>query len=293
MTALDTKAFPGNTYTTTRPTGARVFVRPNQYEAGRANIAVYNWDRQSAIDVDLGASSRPAPCTRCVTPKTTSALPSWRPSTTEAWFASPCPGSVREPCRSPCVPSYRTGLQRLRRSHAHRSVNSRENGLPHGDSETALSHPHADSNQGGTHRDSHANSNNPAPTATPRELPPRRRPRRLPTRTPTKPAPTATPTRTPTKPAPTATPKGPSATPKPCAPTPTPTPTGLGAIGPTARALRNQRTNLDAGVADSGVPHKNAGVVGTPADTDTFCRRTKPDTAGGEPPDGPRARIEL
>ena len=54
VTALDTKAFPGNTYTTTRPTGTRVFVRPNQYEAGRANIAVYNWDRQSAIDVDLG-----------------------------------------------------------------------------------------------------------------------------------------------------------------------------------------------------------------------------------------------
>ena len=61
---------------------------------------------------------------------------------------------------------------------------------------------------------------------------------------------------------------------------------------PRARFGTN-RTNLDAGVADSGVPHKNAGVVGTPADADTFCRRTKPDTAGGEPPDGPRASIEL
>ena len=37
----------------TRPTGTRVLVRPNQYEAGRANIAVYNWDRQSFIDVNL------------------------------------------------------------------------------------------------------------------------------------------------------------------------------------------------------------------------------------------------
>ena len=45
VTALDAQAFPNNTYTTTRPTGTRVFVRPNQYEAGRANIAVYNWDR--------------------------------------------------------------------------------------------------------------------------------------------------------------------------------------------------------------------------------------------------------
>ena len=30
--------------TTRRPSGVRVFVRPNQYEAGRANIIVYNWD---------------------------------------------------------------------------------------------------------------------------------------------------------------------------------------------------------------------------------------------------------
>ncbi len=55
VTALDVKAFPNNTYTTTRPTGARVLVRKNQYEAGRANIAVYNWDRKSFIDVDLGS----------------------------------------------------------------------------------------------------------------------------------------------------------------------------------------------------------------------------------------------
>ncbi len=37
--------FPGNTYYgSTRPTGVKVFVRPNAYEAGRANIVVYNWD---------------------------------------------------------------------------------------------------------------------------------------------------------------------------------------------------------------------------------------------------------
>jgi hypothetical protein len=53
-TALNVTAFPNNTFTTTRPTGTRVFVRPNQYEAGRANIAVYNWDRKSSVDVDLG-----------------------------------------------------------------------------------------------------------------------------------------------------------------------------------------------------------------------------------------------
>lgn len=32
-----------------RPTGAHVAVRKNQYEAGRAHIAVFNWDLQSAI----------------------------------------------------------------------------------------------------------------------------------------------------------------------------------------------------------------------------------------------------
>jgi len=36
-----------------RPTGARVFVRPNQYEPGRANVIVYNWDLDKTVDVDL------------------------------------------------------------------------------------------------------------------------------------------------------------------------------------------------------------------------------------------------
>jgi hypothetical protein len=52
-TALSAVSFPGNTFTTARPSGTRVFVRPNQYEAGRANVAVYNWDRQSFVDVSL------------------------------------------------------------------------------------------------------------------------------------------------------------------------------------------------------------------------------------------------
>jgi hypothetical protein len=35
------------------PTGTRVFVRPNLYEAGRATVIVYNWGRQSAVSVNL------------------------------------------------------------------------------------------------------------------------------------------------------------------------------------------------------------------------------------------------
>jgi hypothetical protein len=36
-----------------RPTGTRVFVRPNRYEPGRAHIAVFNWDNLSSVDLDL------------------------------------------------------------------------------------------------------------------------------------------------------------------------------------------------------------------------------------------------
>lgn len=41
-----------------RPTGVKVFVRPNRYEAGRANIAVYNWDRAGSVSIDLSGVLR-------------------------------------------------------------------------------------------------------------------------------------------------------------------------------------------------------------------------------------------
>ena len=57
------KDFPGwkaatgfdstSSYAAGRPTGIRVFIRPNLYQAGRANIAVYNWDRANSVNVDL------------------------------------------------------------------------------------------------------------------------------------------------------------------------------------------------------------------------------------------------
>src|SRR5262249_31420805 len=45
--------YPNNTYYSSRPTGVHVFLRPNQYEAGRANITVYNWDLLNSVSVDL------------------------------------------------------------------------------------------------------------------------------------------------------------------------------------------------------------------------------------------------
>lgn len=47
-------AYPNNTFATARPSGLRVFVRPNRYEQGRAHVAIFNWDRLSSVPVDLG-----------------------------------------------------------------------------------------------------------------------------------------------------------------------------------------------------------------------------------------------
>lgn len=38
-----------------KPEGVQVFVRPNRYEAGRANIVVYNWDRRDQVAVDVSS----------------------------------------------------------------------------------------------------------------------------------------------------------------------------------------------------------------------------------------------
>src|SRR6266404_2806932 len=53
LTSLNTAQYPNNTYTTTRPAGIKVVVRPNQYETGRANITIYNWDLASTVTVSL------------------------------------------------------------------------------------------------------------------------------------------------------------------------------------------------------------------------------------------------
>lgn len=45
-----------NTLVRQRPTGLKVFVRPNRYEPGRAHVIVYNWDRRPEVEVDLAAA---------------------------------------------------------------------------------------------------------------------------------------------------------------------------------------------------------------------------------------------
>jgi len=41
-----------------KPSTNLVFVRPNQYEAGRANIVIYNWQQLSAVPVDVSSILR-------------------------------------------------------------------------------------------------------------------------------------------------------------------------------------------------------------------------------------------
>ena len=43
------------TFAAERPTGVRVFIRPNACEAGRANIIVYNWDQKDSVEVDFSS----------------------------------------------------------------------------------------------------------------------------------------------------------------------------------------------------------------------------------------------
>ncbi len=58
-TNFDPTQFPNNLYLTTRPTGTQVFIRPNQYEQGRAHIVVYNWGLANMVNVDLSGLLNP------------------------------------------------------------------------------------------------------------------------------------------------------------------------------------------------------------------------------------------
>ena len=56
---LDRARFPENTYLDSRPKGLRVFVRPNKYEPGRANICVFNWDNLDSVPADVSKVLEP------------------------------------------------------------------------------------------------------------------------------------------------------------------------------------------------------------------------------------------
>jgi hypothetical protein len=53
VTGFSPAQFPSNTYFDSRPGQTRVYIRPNQYETGRAHVIVYNWSLDPAATVDL------------------------------------------------------------------------------------------------------------------------------------------------------------------------------------------------------------------------------------------------
>ena len=48
-------SYTGNTWTTTKPSANKIVVRPNQYESGRANVVVYNWQNLSTVSVNVSS----------------------------------------------------------------------------------------------------------------------------------------------------------------------------------------------------------------------------------------------
>lgn len=46
------QSYPDNFYFTEPPSGVVTLVRPNRYEAGRAHVIVYNWDKRRTIEFD-------------------------------------------------------------------------------------------------------------------------------------------------------------------------------------------------------------------------------------------------
>jgi PKD repeat protein len=54
VTGVSESTYTLNTYYhATKPTGTFVYVRPNGYEVGRANITIFNWDRNASVAVDV------------------------------------------------------------------------------------------------------------------------------------------------------------------------------------------------------------------------------------------------
>ena len=52
-----------------RPGGARVFFRVNKYDSRRANLAIFNWERQSSVVVDVSPLLKPGDAFRLLNPR--------------------------------------------------------------------------------------------------------------------------------------------------------------------------------------------------------------------------------
>ena len=52
-----------------RPGGMRVFLRVNKYDPRRANLAIFNWERQSPVVLDVSALLKPGDQFRLLNPR--------------------------------------------------------------------------------------------------------------------------------------------------------------------------------------------------------------------------------
>jgi hypothetical protein len=55
LSGFKSSTYSGNQWLSKKPTGPRVFVRPNTYDKKRANITIYNWSKSKAIGVSAAA----------------------------------------------------------------------------------------------------------------------------------------------------------------------------------------------------------------------------------------------
>lgn len=53
VSGVTTASHPNNTYLTSAPSGAKVVVRPNPHQPGRAHVIVYNWDQADSVELDV------------------------------------------------------------------------------------------------------------------------------------------------------------------------------------------------------------------------------------------------
>jgi len=48
---FSTSSYSNNTWTKSKPSGLKIFVRPNSYEPNRAHVTIYNWGKQSSVSI--------------------------------------------------------------------------------------------------------------------------------------------------------------------------------------------------------------------------------------------------
>jgi hypothetical protein len=57
LSGFSQSSFTNNNWLSAKPTGLKTCIRPNKYEPNRANVTIYNWDKQSTIKIPAASLS--------------------------------------------------------------------------------------------------------------------------------------------------------------------------------------------------------------------------------------------